>query len=75
MSDDRHKGFKLRGAPPPRHSGNDPLVVADRRDPGDEFLQREIDDNRKFEFLLIPKALVGLLVVAILVAVRVIWFQ
>ena len=72
---DRQKGFNLRGAPPPRHSENDPLVVPDRRDPGAEFLQREIDSNRKFEMVLIPKAILGLLIVAALVTIRVLWFQ
>ena len=72
---ERQKGFKLRGAPPPRHSGSDPLYVADRRDPGNEFLQREIDANRKFEKVLIPKAVLGLVIVGVLVAIRVIWFQ
>ncbi len=38
-------------------------------------LQDEIDANRRAEFTLIPKALVALLVVAVLVAIRVVFFS
>jgi hypothetical protein len=71
---EKRAGYKLRGAPPPRHSGTGP-VTRERRDPGNDYLQQEIDDSRKFEWLLVPKALLALLFVGILVAIRLIWFQ
>jgi hypothetical protein len=71
---DKRAGYKLRGAPPPRHSGAGP-VTGERRDPGSDYLQQEIDDNRKFEWLLVPKAIFAMLFVGALVAVRLFWFQ
>lgn len=47
----------------------------DPRNPGDEFLQREIDDNRRSEFWLIPKAVLALAVVAGLVVIREVFFR
>lgn len=38
-------------------------------------LQDEIDANRRSEYGLIPKALVALLVVGVLVAIRVVFFS
>jgi cell division protein FtsL len=38
-------------------------------------LQAEIDADRRAEYSLIPKALIALLVVAVLVAIRVVFFS
>ncbi len=63
-----------RAAEPVR--GRGPLEVpTDPRNPGDEFLQREIDDNRRSEFWLIPKALLALAIVAALVVIREVFFR
>ena len=43
---------------------------ADRRNPGDEFLQAEIDTNRKDEYRLVVKGIVALAVVAVLAIIR-----
>jgi hypothetical protein len=59
---------------PARHSGGSTLVVSDIRDPGDAFIQAEIDSNRRYEWLLIPKALVAFAVVAALIVVRQLFF-
>ena len=40
----------------------------------DGYLQREIDQNRRSERLLIPKALFALVIVAVLVVVRQVFF-
>jgi anti-sigma-K factor RskA len=48
-------------------------VPTDPRNPGDEFLQREIDDNRRSEFWRIPKA--ALAIVAALVVIREVFFR
>ncbi len=47
----------------------------DPRNPGDAFLQREIDDNRRSEFWLIPKAALALTIVAALVVIREMLFR
>ncbi|CAN5494730.1 hypothetical protein [Lacisediminihabitans sp. H27-G8] len=52
-----------------------PETPVDPRNPGDEFLQREIDDNRRSEFWLIPKAVLALAVVAVLVVIREVFFR
>ena len=59
---------------PSRHSEESALAVADIRDPGDAFIQAEIDSNRRYELLLIPKAIVAFAVVAALVTVRQLFF-
>ena len=66
----------LRGAAasPARHSRVTDLVVADIRDPGDAFIQAEIDSNRRYEWLLVPKAIVAFAVVAALVTIRQLFF-
>ena len=48
-------------------------VPTDPRKPGDEFLQREIDDNRWSEFRLFPG--VVLAIVAALVMIREVFFR
>ena len=66
----------LRGAAasPARHSVLSEIVVDDIRNPGDAFIQAEIDSNRRYEWLLIPKALVAFAVVAALVTIRQMFF-
>ena len=60
-------------ASPARHSGSG-IVVDDIRNPGDAFIQAEIDANRRYEWFLIPKAFIALGVVAVLVVVRQLFF-
>jgi len=47
----------------------------DPRNPGDAYLQNEIDTNRRDEYRLIGKALIALVFVAVLVVVRVVFFE
>jgi hypothetical protein len=54
---------------------NETGAPADRRNPGQAYLQREIDDNRRGEFALLWKTALALLFVAVLVAIRVIFFS
>jgi len=49
-------------------------VVDDIRDPGDAFIQAEIDSNRRYEYTLIPKAIIAFAVVAALITVRQLFF-
>ena len=49
-------------------------MVDDIRNPGDAFIQAEIDSNRRYEWLLIPKAIIALGVVAVLVVIRQLFF-
>lgn len=63
------------------HSGDrgrrvaaEPSVPVDRRNPGDEYLSREIEQNRRAEFWLIPKAVLALAIVAALVVIRQVYF-
>ncbi|QNE46248.1 hypothetical protein F1C58_04540 [Glaciihabitans sp. INWT7] len=51
------------------------VAPTDPRNPGNEFLQREIDENRRSEFWLIPKAVLALAVVAVLVVIREVFFR
>lgn len=64
---------RLADAAPSRHTGTGP--VSDIRNPGDAFLQAEIDSNRRFEWLLPLKGLAALVVVLALVAVRKLYFE
>jgi hypothetical protein len=64
---------RLADGAPARHSGQGP--VADIRNPGDDFLQAEIDSNRRFEWLLPLKGLIALAVVLVLVVVRKLYFE
>ncbi|WP_154071854.1 hypothetical protein [Glaciihabitans arcticus] len=47
---------------------------ADRRDPGNDYLNDELERNRRDEFRLIGKAGLALLFVTVLVVVRQIFF-
>lgn len=58
-------------AAPARHGVH---AVADIRNPGDAYIQAEIDSNRRFEWLLIPKALVGFGIVGIFIVIRQVFF-
>lgn len=61
-------------APPARHSQTSAVAVDDIRNPGDAFIQAELDANRRHEWMLIPKALVAFAIVAALVVVRQMFF-
>ena len=63
---------RLADAAPSRHSGE---PVADIRNPGDAFIQAEIESNRRFEWLLPLKALAALGVVLVLVVIRKLYFE
>lgn len=47
---------------------------ADPRYPEMDFLQEDIDDDRKHEWVLIPKAFIALAFVAVLVVIRQLFF-
>ena len=47
----------------------------DPRNPGNAFVQRELDDNRRGEYALIWKTALALAFVGVLVAIRVIFFS
>jgi hypothetical protein len=65
---------RLADGSPARHSRK-LVAVADIRNPGDAYVQAEIDSNRRFEWLLPLKALLALAFVLALVLVRVLYFQ
>jgi len=50
------------------------LAVDDIRDPGDAFIQAELDSNRRYEWLLVPKALIAFAIVVALVVIRQVFF-
>jgi hypothetical protein len=50
------------------------VLPIDARNPGDDFLRQEIESNRKSERWLVLKAALALLLVAILIAVRQVFF-
>jgi hypothetical protein len=52
----------------------DDLGPVDPRHPDDAFIQRELDRDRKHEWVLVPKALIALAVVAVLVVIRQLYF-
>lgn len=64
---------RLADGAPSRHAGTGP--IGDIRDPGDAFLQAEINSNRRFEWLLPLKGLMALVVVLALVVVRKLYFE
>ena len=49
-------------------------MPVDPRNPGDAFLQEEIDRNRSGEWVLIPKAALALAFVVVLVVIREVFF-
>jgi hypothetical protein len=49
-------------------------IPADPRDPGEAFLQDEIDQNRAGEWILLPKAAIAFAFVGALVALHQIFF-
>ncbi|HEY8912912.1 hypothetical protein [Lacisediminihabitans sp.] len=57
-----------------RRGRTEPIVPADPRNPGDAFLQQEIEQNRRSERWLIPKAILALAVVAALIVLREVFF-
>lgn len=46
----------------------------DPRHPSAELIQRELDRDRKHEWVLIPKAIIAVAVVAVLVVIRQLFF-
>ena len=64
---------RLADSAPSRHS--EKLAVGDIRNPGDAFIQAEIDSNRRFEWLLPLKALAAAGVVLLLVVIRKLYFE
>lgn len=60
---------------PPRHSARYVVVPANPRNPGDVFLQQEIDANRKAERWLVLKAVIAIAFVALLIVIRQVFFQ
>ena len=56
------------------HPDKAQLILADPRHPDAAFIQRELDLDRKREWYLIPKAIFALLIVAVLVLVRQLYF-
>jgi len=59
---------------PPRHSDAAALVVSDIRDPGDAFIQAELDSNRRYEWLLVPKSILAFAIVGALILIRQLYF-
>jgi hypothetical protein len=53
----------------------DAEVPLDPRNPGDEYIQRELDDDRRGEWKLLPKTAIALVFVAVLVVVRQLCFS
>jgi hypothetical protein len=50
------------------------LLPADPRHPDAEFIQRELDRDRKREWFLVPKTIIALAIVAALVVIRQLFF-
>ena len=59
---------------PARHSSRSIIEPVDLRNPGDAFLQQEINANRRTERWLIGKAAIALAIVGILVTIRQVFF-
>lgn len=57
-----------------RRSAAKQIVPTDPRNPGEEFLAQEIRADRRAERWLVPKAILALALVAVLVAVRELFF-
>ncbi len=50
------------------------MSQTDPRHPDAAFLQAEIDADRKHEWVLVPKAIIALAVVAVIVVIRQVFF-
>jgi hypothetical protein len=57
-----------------RHAPGAVVQPVDPKDPGAEFLQAEIDSDRRSERILIPKAIVALAFIAVIVVIRQVFF-
>ncbi len=66
---------RLADAAPGRHTQSMSEPVADIRNPGNAFLQAEIDSNRRFEWFLPLKALGAVAIVLVLVVIRKLYFE
>ncbi|HEY4269473.1 MAG TPA: hypothetical protein VGM94_14925 [Galbitalea sp.] len=49
-------------------------VPLDPRHPSDEYLERELNDDRRGEYRLLPKTVFALVFVAVLVVIRQVFF-
>lgn len=52
-----------------------PVGSADPRHPSDEFLEQEIESDRRAEWWLIPKSVLALVIVAAVVVLRELYFR
>lgn len=59
---------------PARHRARSIIEPVDPRNPGDAFLQQEIDANARSERWLIGKAALALAIVGVLIAIRQVFF-
>jgi hypothetical protein len=50
------------------------MSINNSRHPSNDFIQAELDRDRKHEWVLVPKALIALVVVAALVVIRQLFF-
>jgi hypothetical protein len=50
------------------------MSQVDPKHPDAAFIQRELDADRKHEWVLVPKAIIALAVVAVLVVIRQLFF-
>ena len=69
--------MKHAADPQPKHNGhgrNAQMLPVDPRHPDAAFIQRELDRDRKHVWVLIPKTLIALAVVAVLVVIRQLFF-
>jgi hypothetical protein len=53
-----------------RHSSRVQVVPSDLRNPGEDFLRQEIEQNRRAERRVVVKAIVAIALVAVLVIIR-----
>ena len=58
-----------------KHSMRSIIAPADPRDPGDDYLQAELDRDRRTERWVVMKAVIALAAVAVLVVIRQVFFQ
>lgn len=56
------------------HAGKVDVLPLTGRNPGDAFLRQEIEDNRKAERILVLRGLIAVVLVAILIVVRQVFF-
>ena len=57
-----------------KHSIRATIAPADPRDPGDDYLQAELDRDRRTERWIVLKAVIAIAAVAVLVFIRQVFF-